>query len=84
MADYSQLITDLPPVDTVFVGFNPGGGGGGGGGRRAVVATAVIAEPVSAPGEAQLEAVRAVLQSQLPFLDGQVCAPHTCLSMKGQ
>ena len=76
VADYSQLITDLPPVDTVFVGFNPGGGGGGGGGRRAVVATAAVSEPVSAPGQAQLEAVRGVLQSQLSFLDGQVGA-HT-------
>lgn len=49
-----------------------------------MVATAVVAEPVSAPGEAQLEAVRAVLQSQLPFLDGQVGAPRVCLSMKGR
>ena len=82
VSDYSQLITDLPPIDTVFVGFNPGGGGGGG--RRAVMAAAAVSEPVSAPGQAQLEAVKGMLQSQLPFLDGQVGALHVYLSGRGR
>ncbi|KAK9822507.1 hypothetical protein WJX81_007465 [Elliptochloris bilobata] len=70
VADYAQLMTDLPPSDAVYLGFNPVLGGGGG--RRGVVVAAAVQEPVLAPGQAELEAVKGVLQSRLPLGDKEV------------
>ena len=46
------------------------GGSGGGASRRGLVVAAAQA-PVLAPGEAELEAVKAVLQARLPLSDEQ-------------